>query len=576
MNNRFLLLFRNVKIATKIYILVGVSVLLLGISTFNSYISIHDINQNTQLVFSRNLRPIEWLNQIQVNNRATDTVISTLINSVDTEEKKRLQQEVERLLDENKQFRASFAPLIVDDEEEQAIFDQYLELIPPYVQQIDDVIALAMQNKRAEAATLYNEKVTKARTEIQNQITKLIDQNLSAAAKEEQMQMAVGKSAINRNFMIGGLALFISVAIGLFIHKAIVPPLKEMQRLMNKAQQGDLTVRGTYKSRNEVGQVMNDFNQMIDGLSAIMRTVDKQAKVLYESSSLVADNAKETALTSEQIAASMEQVAAGSTSQQMASKQNAIALEEMAKGIEVIVDRATSVTELSGYSTEQAGQGNAILNEAASQMKTIHDSVKTTGASIEQLNEASEQIGKIIDVITNIASQTNLLALNASIEAARAGESGRGFTVVAAEVRKLAEQSADSAKQIASLIEEIQGSMQQTTKSMKLVQEDVLSGMDIVDKAGQTFESILDTVQKVTFEIQETSASTEEMSAGTEEISASVQEVASIAEEASQTVQTVVSASETQLASVQTISASTEQLREMSKELQAIVQQFKL
>lgn len=576
MNNRFLLPFQNVKIATKIYILVGVSVLLLGISTLNSYISIHEINQNTQLVFSRNLKPIEWLNQIQVNNRATDTAISTLINSVDVEEMKRLQQEVERLLDENKQFRASFAPLIMDDEEKQAIFDKYLELIPPYAQQLDDVIALAMQNKRAEAGTLYNEKVTKARTEIQNQITKLIDQNLSAAGEEEKSQMALGKSAINRNFMIGGLALFISIAIGLFIQKAIVPPLREMQRLMNKAQQGDLTVRGTYESRNEVGQLMNDFNQMIDGLSAIMRTIDKQAKVLYESSSLVADNAKETALTSEQIAASMEQVAAGSKSQQVASKENAIALEEMAKGIEVIVDRATSVTDLSSYSSQQAGQGNAILNEAANQMKTIHDSVKTTGASIGHLNEASEQIGKIIDVITNIASQTNLLALNASIEAARAGESGRGFTVVAAEVRKLAEQSGDSAKQIASLIGEIQGSMHQTTKSMKLVQEDVLSGMDIVDKAGQTFETILDTVQKVTFEMQETSASTEEMSAGTEEISASVQEVASIAEEASQTVQTVVSASETQLASVQTISASTEQLREMSKELQAIVQQFKL
>ncbi|CAH8247245.1 HAMP domain-containing methyl-accepting chemotaxis protein [Paenibacillus melissococcoides] len=429
--------------------------------------------------------------------------------------------------------------------------------------------------KNAEAYDYYNNQARGTRAELQNLLTELVEWNQNLAQQEADTATA-GKNATMSSLLIGGLSLLVSIAIGLFIIKAIVTPLKEMQLLMNKAQRGDLTVRGTYHSKDEVGKVMEDFNQMIDGLSAIMRTVNKQAQVLHESSSLVADNAKETAAATEQIAASMEQVAAGAKNQQAASKENAIALEELAKGIEVIVDRATSVTELSSYSSEQAEQGNAILNEAVSQMKAIHDSVKMTGAAIGHLNESSEQIGKIIDVITSIASQTNLLALNASIEAARAGESGRGFNVVAMEVRKLAEQSEDSAKQIASLIEEIQSSMEQTTKSMELVQKDVLSGMEIVDKAGQTFEAILDTVQKVTFEMQETSASTEEMSAGTEEISASVEEMASIAEEASHTVQTVVSASETQLASVQTISASTEQLRVLSEELQAIVKQFKL
>ncbi|MDG0874915.1 methyl-accepting chemotaxis protein [Paenibacillus thiaminolyticus] len=575
MKTRFHFRFRHLKTAIKIYILVGIGVLLLGISTLLSYSSIREINNSTEVIFNHNLKSITWLKQIQVNNRSTDTAIFELMANNDAEGNKRLKDAIDNFQKDNKQLLENYAA-ILNHEAEKTLYDKYSKLLPTYQQHITNVIGLAVQNKNAEAFTYYNDKARETRAELQNLLTELVEWNQNLAQQEAATATKLGKNAIMNSLLIGGLALLVSIAMGLFIIKAIVAPLKEMQLLMNKAQQGDLTVRGTYDSKDEVGKVMEDFNHMIDGLSAIMRTVDKQAQVLYESSSLVADNAKETASATEQIAASMEQVAAGSKNQQAASKENAIALEEMAKGIEVIVDRATSVTELSSYSSGQAEQGNAILNEAVSQMKAIHDSVKMTGAAIGQLNESSEQIGKIIDVITNIASQTNLLALNASIEAARAGESGRGFNVVAMEVRKLAEQSEDSAKQIASLIEEIQGSMQQTTKSMQLVQKDVLSGMEIVDKAGQAFETILETVQKVTFEMQETSASTEEMSAGTEEISASVEEMASIAEEASQTVQTVVSASETQLASVQTISASTEQLRVLSQELQAIVKQFKL
>ncbi|RJG23103.1 methyl-accepting chemotaxis protein [Paenibacillus thiaminolyticus] len=575
MNTRFQFRFRHLKTAIKIYILVGIGVLLLGISTLLSYSSIREINNSTEVIFNHNLKSITWLKQIQVNNRSTDTAIFELMANNDAEGNKRLTEAIDNFQKDNTQLLENYAA-ILNHEAEKTLYDKYSKLLPTYQQHITNVVGLGVQNKNAEAFVYYNDKARETRAELQNLLTELVEWNQNLAQQEATTATKLGKNAIMNSLLIGGLSLLVSIAMGLFIIKAIVAPLKEMQLLMNKAQQGDLTVRGTYDSKDEVGKVMEDFNHMIDGLSAIMSTVDKQAQVLYESSSLVADNAKETASATEQIAASMEQVAAGSKNQQAASKENAIALEEMAKGIEVIVDRATSVTELSSYSSRQAEQGNAILNEAVSQMKAIHDSVKMTGAAIGQLNESSEQIGKIIDVISNIASQTNLLALNASIEAARAGESGRGFNVVAMEVRKLAEQSEDSAKQIASLIDEIQGSMQQTTQSMQLVQKDVLSGMEIVDKAGQAFETILDTVQKVTFEMQETSASTEEMSAGTEEISASVEEMASIAEEASQTVQTVVSASETQLASVQTISASTEQLRELSQELQAIVKQFKL
>ncbi|BFH60815.1 methyl-accepting chemotaxis protein [Paenibacillus azoreducens] len=567
--------FKNLKTAIKIYILVGISLLLMASSSIFSYISIHQINQSSNTIYHHNLQAIIWLKQIQVNNRSMDTAIFESMMDLAAENYTNIVERIKSFEVDNDKLLQNYAAIITNNKEKE-LFNKYMELVKPYRQHLEAVEALAAQNKNDEAYALYNDKIRGIRLNLQNLLTELVEWNQELAQKEVDDAAAMAQSSLMRNIILGTISVLTSLIVGLITIKAIVNPLKDMQRLMMKAEQGDLTERGTYESKDEIGTLTKDFNQMIDGISTIMSTVNKQAQVLYENSNLVADHVKETAAASEQIAASMEQVAAGSRDQKTASKENAVALEELANGIEVIVDKATTATELSSHSSNTAQQGSIILDKAVKQMKAIYESVKLTGEDMKQLNESSEQVGQISDVIAEIANQTNLLSLNASIEAARAGESGRGFTVVAAEVRKLAEQTGDYANRIANLIKEVQSRMQQTTRSVELVQNDVLSGMEIVDKAGETFETIVESVQKVTFEMQETSASTEEMSAGTEEISASTEEMASIAEEASEAVQKVLAASETQLASVQTISASTEELRALSRDLQSIVKQFRL
>ncbi|MFU1796841.1 methyl-accepting chemotaxis protein [Paenibacillus azoreducens] len=567
--------FKNLKTAIKIYILVGISLLLMASSSIFSYISIHQINQSSNTIYHHNLRAIIWLKQIQVNNRSMDTAIFESMMDLAADNYTNILERIKSSEVDNDKLLKNYAAIITNNKEKE-LFNKYMELVKPYRQHLEAVEALAAQNKNDEAYALYNDKIRGIRLNLQNLLTELVEWNQELAQKEVDDAAAMAQSSLMRNIILGTISVLTSLIVGLITIKAIVNPLKDMQRLMMKAEQGDLTERGTYESKDEIGTLTKDFNQMIDGISTIMSTVNKQAQVLYENSNIVADHVKETAAASEQIAASMEQVAAGSRDQKTASKENAVALEELANGIEVIVDKATTATELSSHSSNTAQQGSIILDKAVKQMKAIYESVKLTGEDMKQLNESSEQVGQISDVIAEIANQTNLLSLNASIEAARAGESGRGFTVVAAEVRKLAEQTGDYANRIANLIKEVQSRMQQTTRSVELVQNDVLSGMEIVDKAGETFETIVESVQKVTFEMQETSASTEEMSAGTEEISASTEEMASIAEEASEAVQKVLAASETQLASVQTISASTEELRALSRDLQSIVKQFRL
>lgn len=567
--------FRDLNTSMKIFILVGVGSVLLAFITMMSYQSMNEINDKNDNMFDHNLKSIMWVKQIMVNNRTIDAAIFELMASSDDTRNNELKQTIDRLRAENNTLLTRYKE-VMQTEQEKKLVDGYDKALKPYRESNIRSIELAIANKNEEAYDFYNGNVREVRVKVQHILTELAKLNEDLAAKQAEEVGQLTDASTLTNVIIGIVSFLLCLFVGYITVNMIVKPLRQMQRLMEQAEQGDLTVRGTYESKDEIGVLMKDFNKMMEGLSSIMSTVHERSELLLHNSRLVSDNANETAQATEHIAASMEQIATGSQLQQTASEENAIALEEFARGIQSIVENTASVAELASHSALQAEQGNATIVDAMEQMKSINQSVHTTESAVEQLLDHSLQIEKIIDVITNIAGQTNLLALNASIEAARAGESGRGFSVVAGEVRKLAEQSSESAKQIAELISVMQNSTQETVNAMGYVRQEVASGMKVVAQAGQMFEHIMALVQQVTGQVQETSAATEEMSAGTEEITASVDEMAKVATDASSAVQSVVAASEEQLASVETISASIEQLKQMAEELQMMVNRFRL
>ncbi|EJW15813.1 methyl-accepting chemotaxis protein [Paenibacillus alvei] len=567
--------FRDLNTSMKIFILVGVGSVLLAFITMMSYQSMNEINDKNDNMFDHNLKSIMWVKQIMVNNRTIDAAIFELMASSDDTRNNELKQTIDRLRAENNTLLTRYKE-VMQTEQEKKLVDGYDKALKPYRESNIRSIELAIANKNEEAYDFYNGNVREVRVKVQHILTELAKLNEDLAAKQAEEVGQLTDASTLTNVIIGIISFLLCLFVGYITVNMIVKPLRQMQRLMEQAEQGDLTVRGTYESKDEIGVLMKDFNKMMEGLSSIMSTVHERSELLLHNSRLVSDNANETAQATEHIAASMEQIATGSQLQQTASEENAIALEEFARGIQSIVENTASVAELASHSALQAEKGNATIVDAMEQMKSINQSVHTTESAVEQLLDHSLQIEKIIDVITNIAGQTNLLALNASIEAARAGESGRGFSVVAGEVRKLAEQSSESAKQIAELISVMQNSTQETVNAMGYVRQEVASGMKVVAQAGQMFEHIMALVQQVTGQVQETSAATEEMSAGTEEITASVDEMAKVATDASSAVQSVVAASEEQLASVETISASIEQLKQMAEELQMMVNRFRL
>jgi methyl-accepting chemotaxis protein len=209
-------------------------------------------------------------------------------------------------------------------------------------------------------------------------------------------------------------------------------------------------------------------------------------------------------------------------------------------------------------------------------MHTINQTVDGLSKVVGELGERSKEINQIIAVITDIASQTNLLALNAAIEAARAGEHGRGFAVVAEEVRKLAEQSAQSAKQIYQLISTIQEETNLTVQSMDAAKGEVLSGIDVVNTAGNSFAQIERSINNVTVQIQEVSSAVQQMAASSEQIVQSMKMITQISESSSAQTMAVSSATEEQLASMEEITSAANSLTKMAEALQSLIEKFKI
>ena len=333
-----------------------------------------------------------------------------------------------------------------------------------------------------------------------------------------------------------------------FICRSILNPLIKVIDTAKAVAKGDLTKKVEVKSNDEVGQLSSALNSMTKGLNDIV--------------SKIAATSNQLASSSEQISASSDQMVNGAQDQTKQTDQVATAVEEMSATVLEVAKNSTDASSLATKASEVATSGGEIVKQAISGMDSISGAVSEAAETIESLGKSSDQIGEIIGVIDDIADQTNLLALNAAIEAARAGEQGRGFAVVADEVRKLAERTTKATKEIADMIKQIQKDTHGAVDSMKAGTEEVEKGVDLVNEAGNSLNQIVEVVQGVSDMIQQIATASQEQSAASEEISSNVEAVATITKESAN------SASET--------AHATDELSGLAIELKEIVGQFKL
>ena len=299
------------------------------------------------------------------------------------------------------------------------------------------------------------------------------------------------------------------------VSRSIFVRFREMIERMKAVAQGDLTKRVEVTSEDEVAELGHWFNTFLDKLQ--------------ESMGQVSSNTRSLTATSEQIATSSRDQAQGAKLQKDQTTQVAAAMQEMAATVHEVSENSNQAAAASQKAAEMAREGGKVVEETLARMRTIAHSVGDTARKVQELGERSDEIGRITGVIEDIADQTNLLALNAAIEAARAGEQGRGFAVVADEVRKLAERTGKATKEIADMIRNIQAETKTAVAAMQAGSQEVESGLESTRQAGDSLHAIIKMSEQVGDMVTQIAAAATEQSATTEHINNNIEEIAKIA-----------------------------------------------
>ncbi|NTU27264.1 HAMP domain-containing protein [Bacillus tequilensis] len=388
------------------------------------------------------------------------------------------------------------------------------------------------------------------------------------------------RNAAGRVMTMALIVLAIAIAVGItaiyFVIRSITKPLRRIVVSAEKISEGDLTETIKINSKDELGVLSQSFNHMAQSLRSLIHGIKDSVEHVASSSEELTASADQTSRATEHITMAIEQFSNGSESQNDKIETTTEQINEMNDGLAELARAAVVITETSADSTELSSKGETLVQKTADQMNTIDHSVKKAEQVVKGLEIKSKDITNILRVINGIADQTNLLALNAAIEAARAGEYGRGFSVVAEEVRKLAVQSADSAKEIESLISEIVKEIHTSLNVLQSVNNEVETGLVMTDETKQSFKHISNMTKEIASTLQNMNATVEELSAGAQEISAASNDITAISKESSDGIQDIAASAEEQLASMEEISSSAQTLEKMSEELRDLTKRFKV
>jgi len=333
-----------------------------------------------------------------------------------------------------------------------------------------------------------------------------------------------------------------------------------MQQTASKISQGDLTQRIDITSKDEIGLLANALDAMVENLKKLISQMQSDAELVAASSEELTASADQSSVAANQSANSITEVARA-TDQQLSSIGSVFTvIEHMSKTVQQVASHASAVSNQSNQAAEQAQKGGKSAENARSKMLELEQTVNTSMQAVTELGIRSKEIGQIIDTISGIAGQTNLLALNAAIEAARAGEQGRGFAVVAEEVRQLAEQSSTAAKQIADMINEIQGKTDSAVVAMNDGSREMKLGAEVVNETVISFREIINVVTELSKNVGDISTTIQEIATNSQQIVTSVQEIDKLTKVASDEAQTVSATTQEQAAALEGIASSSQSL----------------
>ena len=353
--------------------------------------------------------------------------------------------------------------------------------------------------------------------------------------------------------------------------------LAKLNEVIQRISKGDLTIEIEEKgSTSEMQHLWRSAALMIKNLRELVKEAQSNSGDVSLTSQQVASLTEQMNNAVQQVSITVQQISKGSQTQAIGLEETNKVIDNLGSTMKELASKANTAANLSKSVESISVVGGKSAAEAAERMSRIIKVADESATKIKGLSERTGQITSVLDVIRKIAEQTNLLALNAAIEAARAGEAGRGFAVVADEVRRLAEGSAKSSEEIATLIKQIQDDSYATVQSIEQGSKEILEGKDVIDRALGSLKEVSKKVQEVSTNVMEVSTSTKSQLSEVEKLAKAASDIAAVAEENASATEEASAAMEEQTSGMHEITSAAQKLANISEKLDHAVSLFKL
>lgn len=385
-------------------------------------------------------------------------------------------------------------------------------------------------------------------------------------------------SGLTTQAIVLGVTVNIGVGIfAFFISRSITKPIVRATDIATRISQGDLAVVvEKSKSNDEIGRLLAAEEQMATNLKSMISEVNIAAQSVSANAQQIAASGNELNSSIQQIASTVDQVSRGSESQAQGLAKSRQIVEELSDTMGELATDAVESVEMTNRVGSLSAKGSESAKEAGQRMNNIIKVTNESAQKVRSLAQKTNEITTVLDVIKQIADQTNLLALNAAIEAARAGEAGRGFAVVADEVRRLAESSAKSSEEIDTKLKQIQEDAQVVVEDIEISANEVNQGKMVIDSSLHSLDEIAAQIQSVSSNVKKLSDSAQNEVSKVKAVSANTNEIAAVAEQNASATEETSAAIEQQTAQTQEIATASNQMSELADQLQKIISKFKI
>ena len=540
-------MLQNIKIGTKLtagFLFVAFVALAIGLG---GYINLHRIDRGSVKIYTQVAQPLGDLTLLSAEFQRVRVNSHKMLSIDDIDEHELMVDRSDELIGSIKKRSQAYEKTLINAEDKK-LFASFNQALGEYTTQLTAFNKLIMESNKSAANELIVDKYDTAARELQKAIEQLVETKMVQGKQVSSNNNSLAKNASIIMIVLAFGGSVLALVLGLFLSRMITRPLATLADDAQQIASGDLTVQIQIGSKDEIGILASSFHSMADSLRSAIRQVS-------ETSSLLTSAASELLATSESISNGADAVA--NQAQTVAT-----AGEEMAATSNDIACNCQSAAAGALDASNSASDGSVVVDKTVQAMGLIARRVKETADTVARLGQRSDQIGQIVGTIEDIADQTNLLALNAAIEAARAGEQGRGFAVVADEVRALAERTTRATKEISDMIRSIQAETRSAVTVMEEGVHEVAQGTDEAARSGLALQSIMELVNNVSMQISQVATAAEEQTATTNEISQNMLQITDVVQQTAQ--------------GAKQSEAAAAELSKLAADLESLVHRFKL